>query len=143
MLTQRNGSTRVVLMDFGLARELAPQSPTAETGLTVPGAVLGTPTYMAPEQFAGGEVSPATDIYAMGVVLYEMVTAKHPFSSSSALEAAILRARPPQPASSLRPGLPRHWDTVISKCLEYDPQLRYQSAGVLKKALLGTHFLGR
>ena len=142
MLTQRNGSTRVVLMDFGLARELAPQSPTAETGLTVPGAVLGTPAYMAPEQFAGGEVSPATDIYAMGVVLYEMVTAKHPFSSSSALEAAILRARPPQPASSLRPGLPRHWDTVISKCLEYDPQLRYQSAGVLKKALLGTHFLG-
>ena len=80
MLADRNGSQRAVLMDFGLARELVPPSTAKESGLTVPGAVLGTPEYMAPEQFEGKAVTPATDIYAMGVLLYELVTGKHPFA---------------------------------------------------------------
>jgi len=138
MLTERNGSQRAVLMDFGLARELAPQTATADTGLTAPGVILGTPKYMAPEQFEGKEASPATDIYAMGVVLYELVTGKHPFASSTSLGTAILRARRLEPASSIQNGVPHQWDLVIAKCLEYDPKRRFQSANELAEALKGS-----
>jgi serine/threonine protein kinase len=135
MLTERNGSKRAVLMDFGLARELAPQTATADIGLTGSGVTLGTPEYMAPEQFEGKEASPATDIYAMGVVLYELITGKHPFASSTSLGTAILRARRLEPASSIQNGVPHQWDLVIAKCLEYDPKLRFQSANELAEAL--------
>ena len=142
MLADRNGSQRAVLMDFGLARELVP-SGADDSGLTVPGAVVGTPEYMAPEQFEGKPVTPATDIYAIGVLLYELVTGKHPFAASSPLAAAVLRAKPPQAASSIQRGVPRRWDLVIRKCLEYDAGRRYQSANELAGALnrngLGFH----
>lgn len=67
MLTERSGFVRPVLMDFGLAREFGPPRATDESGPTLHGAVIGTPEYMAPEQFEGKPVAPATDIYAMGV----------------------------------------------------------------------------
>jgi len=135
MLGSRNGSTCAVLMDFGLAREF--HGPTSETAtdISMPGAIVGTPDYMAPEQFEGKEVSPATDIYALGVVLYELVTGKHAFAAHTPVEAAILRAKRPSLASSLQPGLSRHCDEVIGKCLEFDPKLRYQSAGEVAKDL--------
>lgn len=135
MLADRNGSRRAVLMDFGVARELVPRNAADESGLTAPGAVLGTPDYMAPEQFEGKAVTPATDIYALGVLLYELVTGNHPFAASSALGAAVLRAKPPAPASSLQHGLPRRCDLVIRKCLEYDAALRYQSAVEVQRAI--------
>ncbi|HEY1648915.1 MAG TPA: protein kinase [Terracidiphilus sp.] len=135
MLADRNGFQRAVLMDFGLARELVSLSAANESGLTVPGAVMGTPEYMAPEQFEGKPVTPATDVYAMGVLLYEMVTAKCPFAASSPLGAAALRGKPPQPASSVQHTVPHRWDVVIRKCLEYDADRRYQSANELAEAL--------
>jgi tetratricopeptide (TPR) repeat protein len=135
MLADRSGSRHAVLMDFGLAREVSIPSATATTALTAPGTFIGTPEYMAPEQFEGKDVSPATDIYAMGVVLYEMLTGKHPFAAPDALRAAVLRSKRPEPASSIQRGVPRRWDVVISKCLEYDPKRRYQSADELAGAL--------
>jgi len=138
MLADRGGSKRAVLMDFGLAHEVSVSPSTAETTLTAPGTFIGTPEYMAPEQFEGKEVSPATDIYAMGVVLYEMLTGKHPFAAPNVLRAAVLRSRRPDPPSSIQKGLPQKWDMAISRCLEYDPRRRYQSAAELAGALRGT-----
>jgi serine/threonine protein kinase/Flp pilus assembly protein TadD len=140
MLANRNGATRAVLMDFGLARQLSPPGRQSETGITVPGAVLGTPEYMAPEQFEGKAATPATDIYSVGIVLYELVTGKHPFASSNILGAAVLRGKRPDPASSVNHSVPHRWDNVIGKCLEYAPSRRYQSANDLAGALRSSVF---
>jgi serine/threonine protein kinase len=99
MLASRKGSICAVLMDFGLAREFSTSTSTTQTNLTERGAIIGTPDYMAPEQFEGRELSPATDVYALGIVLYELLTAKHPFAASSPIGAAVLRGRRPSPAS--------------------------------------------
>jgi serine/threonine protein kinase/tetratricopeptide (TPR) repeat protein len=135
MLASRNGSMCAVLMDFGLARELSTPTTSTMTDLTMPGMIVGTPNYMAPEQFEGKEISPATDIYALGIVLYELVTGKHPFAASSPIGAAILRGRRPCSASSIRPGLPHRVDEVICKCLEFDANRRYQSAEAVAEDL--------
>jgi eukaryotic-like serine/threonine-protein kinase len=135
MLALRDGVQRAVLMDFGLARKMSLSGDGAETRPTLPGAILGTPEYMAPEQFEGKEVSPATDIYALGVVLYEMLTGKHPFAAPNAIGAAVLRAKKPESASSIQHGVPHRLDAVIGKCLEYEPKGRYQSAEELAREL--------
>jgi tetratricopeptide (TPR) repeat protein len=134
MLVPRNGATQVVVMDLGLARESA-IAPDAEPGLTVPGAIMGTPEYMAPEQFAGAQATPATDVYALGVLLYEIATGKRPFQASTPMAAAVMRGKRTPSASSMRAKLPRHWDGVINRCLEYEPALRYQSANEVADAL--------
>ena len=136
MLAARAGGTQAVVMDLGLARESATAA-FENAGLTMPGAVMGTPQYMAPEQFEGAAATPATDIYALGVVLYEMVTGKHPFEGSTPIAAAVRRAKHLPPASSVAGKLPRQWDQVISRCLEYDPKLRYQTAGEVGAAWRG------
>jgi serine/threonine protein kinase/tetratricopeptide (TPR) repeat protein len=128
MLASRNGSTCAVLMDFGLARELSATTSATLTDFTRTGVIVGTPNYMAPEQFESKDLTPATDVYALGIVLYELVTGEHPFAASSPIGAAILRGRRPCLASSIRPGLPHRFDDVICKCLEFDAKRRYQSA---------------
>jgi serine/threonine protein kinase/sugar lactone lactonase YvrE len=135
MLASRNGSTRAVVMDFGLAREIS--SPTSETVTEIGTAhgPVGTPGYMAPEQFTCDALTPATDIYALGVVLYELVTGKHPFPSSTAIGSAVQRGRRISLPSSIQPELPRNCDEIISKCLEFDPKRRYQSVNHLAAAL--------
>jgi tetratricopeptide (TPR) repeat protein len=137
MLTTHNGAPRAVVMDLGLAHrpELVDAMQKGSAPLTLAGTVMGTPDYMAPEQFECGNVSAATDIYAFGVVLYEMVTGKRPFEASTPLAAAVRRARRPPSASSIEPGVPHHWDEVIDKCLEYEPGQRFQSASELAGAL--------
>lgn len=141
MLADRNGAQRAVLMDFGLAFDVSEPTVSALTGLTLPGAVLGTPEYMAPEQFEGKRVTSAADIYAVGIVLYELVTHKNPFASSSPMGAAVLRGKKPPPPSSVVPGLPRRFDFVIAKCLEYEPALRFQSAEQVARALSAHAFI--
>ncbi len=135
MLIPRNGSEQVVVMDFGLAHALSTKPLTDATGLTMPGVIMGTPAYMAPEQFEGREVSPATDIYALGIVLYESITGRQPFAAPTPFGAAIRRGRRPDSASSIRKGVPPIWDDVIARCIEYEPARRYQSAGEVIEAL--------
>lgn len=137
MLVEKQGSRRAVLMDFGLAREFAPGRTSPNDALTMPGAIIGTPEYMAPEQFESKTVSPATDIYAMGVVLYESLTGKRPFEVPSAVSAAAIRGSKPEPASLIRRGVPERISRVINRCLEADPNNRYQSARELAVALKG------
>lgn len=128
MLCKQEGSPRVVLMDFGLARDFS-AAKSNRPAETLPQMILGTPEYMAPEQFEAKPVSPATDIYALGVVLYAIVTGLHPYyPADTPVAAAIRRAKHPLPPSSLRPNIPRHCDRVIERCLEYDPEKRFQSA---------------
>ena len=137
MLANRDGAQRAVLMDFGLAHELSKSSPTAETVLTIAGSVQGTPEYMAPEQLEGQAATAASDVYAMGIILYELATGKHPFASSNALGAAVLRGKRLAPASSVTRQVPRSWDVVIRTCLQYDATQRYESADELGRALNG------
>jgi len=140
MLSSRNGATCAILMDFGLARELGTPTSATLTECTDLGVVAGTPDYMAPEQFEGKELSPATDIYSLGIVLYELVTGRHPFAASSPVGAAVSRGRRPPPASSLQKGLPGRCDAIICRCLEFDPANRYQSAKEVGDDLKGRLF---
>ncbi len=119
------------LTDFGLAKQLG------EPGLTRTGEVLGTPSYMAPEQAHGKkDVGPAADIYALGAILYECLTGRPPFIGDAPL--AILdqvRSQPPVPPSRLRPNLPVPLVKLCLKCLAKKPEERYASAAELAKDL--------
>jgi predicted ATPase len=119
------GTTRVVVGDFGISRAL--DAPQAGTDLTGNQSLLGTPAYMAPEQVLGhSAVTPATDTYAFGVVLYEMVTGTLPFQADTPLATALLRLTAPVPRASDRVrGLPPIWDRVIERCLAREPVDRF------------------
>jgi len=135
MLVPDNGAERAVVMDFGLAHAVSGASLTEKARNTVPGTIMGTPEYMAPEQFEGREVTPATDIYALGLVLYELVTGKRMYAASTPFAAAVRRGRRPDAPSSMRHGVPPAWDDVIAKCLEFDAELRYHSVDEVIDAL--------
>ena len=119
------------VLDFGLAKLLQPVSElTAPVdSLTETNAAVGTFPYMAPEQLRGQKVDARTDIYALGVVLYEMATGQRPFREFLATQLAddILHISPPPPKQLNRALLPK-LDDLILKCLEKDPENRYQSA---------------
>jgi WD40 repeat protein len=116
------------ISDFGVARRLDETS-----SLTLPGEVLGTPGYMAPEQAQGKkDIGPLADVYALGVVLYECLTGRVPFHGASPVETFhLLMWREPIPPSRLRPGLPRDLETVCLRCLNKEPHKRYPSAADL------------
>jgi len=124
---------RVKVLDFGLAKETAAESPGATTlpmaGHTRTGLVMGTPTYMSPEQVSGRTLDQRSDIFSLGVVLHEMATGRRPFEGSSAAEvfSAILRDSPPL-VTEVRPDLPSDLARVIRRCLEKDPRHRMQTA---------------
>lgn len=119
-----------VLTDFGVARMLE------GVQLTGTGAAIGTPDYMSPEQARGEPATAASDIYALGIVLFEMLTGELPFKADSPLAVLIkhLQARPPLLASKV-PELPVSLELVIMKALTKDPQDRYATAGELASAL--------
>jgi Tol biopolymer transport system component len=133
----------VKLLDFGLAklrdleREETVERSTQSLELTEQGTVLGTIPYMAPEQIEGGDADGRTDIFALGVILYEMAAGRPPFEARSraSLMAAIL-THEPQPLSLLRGGIPASLDRTVQKCLAKDPNDRWQSAADLAAALL-------
>ena len=130
-------STRVVITDFGVARavHLASEQDAGEGPLTGQG-ILGTPEYMAPEQVTGAPVTAATDVYALGVVLYEMVTGKLPFSADTPLAAAARRLNeaPPRPETTV-PGLDKRWAATIVRCLARQPERRFRGAREVIPAL--------
>ena len=132
----------VKLLDFGLAklREIEGaetlERSTKSLRLTEQGTVLGTIPYMAPEQVEGREADARTDVFALGVILYEMTTGRPPFEARSpASVLASILTHDPQPLSSLRPGVPAGVDRVVKKCLAKDPDERWQSAADLNAAL--------
>ncbi|MBV8438055.1 MAG: serine/threonine protein kinase [Silvibacterium sp.] len=135
MLANRNGTVKAVIMDFGLAHEV--KTATSETAslTSEERGVAGTPEYMAPEQFEGQRLTPAADIFALGVVMYEMATGGHPFPSRTILEAAVQRGRKPPAPSSIQKKLPHRCDEIIGRCLEFDPKNRYGSAKILAEEI--------
>jgi tetratricopeptide (TPR) repeat protein len=123
------------ITDFGLAKLVSDEATLpGRDGQTHSGAVLGTPAYMAPEQAGGGArtVGPAADIYALGSILYEVLTGRPPLQGDTPLDTLLLvRTAEPLPPARLRPRLPRDLDTVCLKCLHKEPAGRYASAADL------------
>ena len=137
--TGADGETRVVVMDFGLARRDTQNDSTNLSLSLTDNSISGTPAYMAPEQVEGGPVTPAADVYAFGVVLYEMVTGAWPFRGDTAIETAIKRLREPPPSPRVHvPELDAAWEAAILRCLGRRPEDRFASAGEVAEALLGT-----
>jgi serine/threonine-protein kinase len=114
------------IADFGLARHFD-----RDSGLTLSGARVGTPSYMAPEQALGKTrgIGPSVDIYALGAVLYELLTGRPPFRGATATETQLqVVQHEPVPPSRLNPRVPRDLETICLKCLSKDPERRYTSA---------------
>ncbi len=121
------------ITDFGLAKLLDDLATRTEDG-----AILGTASYMAPEQASGGSspVGPAADIYALGAILYECLTGRPPFQDQDVLAALErVRSQPPLPPSKLQPKLPGDIETICLKCLEKEPKRRYGNAAALAEDL--------
>jgi tetratricopeptide (TPR) repeat protein len=115
--------------DFGLAKRLD-----GDSGQTRSGQVVGTPSYMAPEQAAGqGNLAgPAADVYALGAILYECLTGRPPFQAATSIDTLLLvLEQDPVPPTRLQPKLPRDLETVCLKCLAKEPRKRYATAEAL------------
>jgi serine/threonine protein kinase len=137
VLLDKAGNPRIT--DFGLAKRLA-----SDSRLTATGTVLGTPSYMPPEQADGKSrrIGPASDIYSIGAILYELLTGRPPFQAATPLDTILLviNTEPIAPRM-LNPKLSRDLETICLKCLEKDPRWRYQSAQDLADDL--DHYLKR
>jgi WD40 repeat protein len=121
------------ISDFGLARQMD-----RDSGETQAGAVMGTPSYMAPEQAAGraNEAGPAADVYALGAILYTCVTGRPPFLGATSVETLDqVRTKEPPPPSRWRTGVPLDLETICLKCLRKEPESRYASAAELADEL--------
>lgn len=139
MLLEEDGAMLVKVLDFGLAR-LSPKKSAEETQpkeLTRPGSTLGTPSYMAPEQVRGSQVDGRADVYACGVVLYELVTGQLPIVGETAIDTMLKQATdPPRPILEVVPDLDQRLAALIMRCLEKKPDARYASAAELRQALM-------
>jgi eukaryotic-like serine/threonine-protein kinase len=123
-------SGEVKVADFGIARIDASE-------FTIVGDLLGTPAYMAPEQFAGAPVDKRTDLFAAGVILFEMLTGVKPFRGKSITEIILLmETRGPEDIRALNPAVPDSLKRVITKALSFDPARRYDDAAKFSKAII-------
>jgi tRNA A-37 threonylcarbamoyl transferase component Bud32/TolB-like protein len=131
MVTGEGEGARAVVTDFGLAR---PERPGSDRTSSASVSFGGTPAYMAPEQVNGGKPSIAGDVYALGVVLYEMVTGRLPFAGETPFAAALTSAPPPSPRR-FAPDLDPAWERTILRCLAAAPRDRFSRAGEVLRAL--------
>jgi len=128
IMIDKQGNARI--MDFGIARSLKAKS------MTGPGLMLGTPEYMAPEQVDGKEVDQRTDLYALGIILYEMLTGQLPFSGDNPITVGIKqKSEMPEDPLKYNARIPEDLSRLILKCLEKKPNNRYQTAGKLGSEL--------
>jgi len=122
----QDGTGRMLVMDFGLARTLEGD------GMTQTGAIVGTMEYMSPEQSLGKDLDQRSDIFALGLILYEMLTGKQPFVANSALASLIKRTQErATPVSDVDAQIPGALSGIVSKCLERDLNERYQTTAAI------------
>lgn len=128
------GGDHVKVTDFGLAHLLRPID--APNTMTSTGMTMGTPFYMAPEHIRGERTDGRADLYAVGAVLYELVTGRPPFDGHDPMTVAVKHLQEvPVPPSAVNPKLPEDWNGVILKALAQDPARRYQSASEMGEAV--------
>jgi tetratricopeptide (TPR) repeat protein len=126
----RDQSGRILLMDFGLARTVEGD------GMTQSGALVGTMEYMSPEQALAKNLDQRSDLFTLGLILYELLTGKTPYSAESVVASLIKRTQERAiPVSDHDGTIPAPLSNIVSKCLERDPNLRYQNAAELLRAL--------
>ncbi len=126
----RDRTGRILLMDFGLARTVAGD------GMTQTGALVGTMEYMSPEQALAKELDQRSDLFTLGLILYELLTGKAPYGAESAVASLIKRTQERAiPVSDHDGTIPKPLSNIVSKCLERDPKLRYQNAAELLRDL--------
>jgi serine/threonine-protein kinase len=128
--TDAHPSMRAILIDFGLAHV------TDEAALTAKGACVGSPSYLAPERLDGAEPDVRSDLYAIGVILYEMLAGARPFTGESIGEILLaVRTEPPRPLRAIRKDISRPLDAFIMRALAKDPARRYHSADEMLEGL--------
>jgi beta-lactam-binding protein with PASTA domain/predicted Ser/Thr protein kinase len=131
ILIGSNGQVKVA--DFGIARAM--NAPT-ESNLTQAGAVMGTATYFSPEQAQGAQPDPRSDLYSLGIVMYEMVAGRPPFTGENPVSIAYKQVHDnPQPLNQLVVGIPRAYEAIVAKLLAKDPKIRYATATALRDDL--------
>jgi eukaryotic-like serine/threonine-protein kinase len=125
-----DGNGLVKVADFGIAKASFAED------LTTTGNLMGTARYLAPEQVEGGSIDARADLYATGIVLYELITGRPPFQAETNLAAATMRlTTEPRPPGALRSGIPRSLDAAVMRALARDPEDRYQSAEEMSETL--------
>ncbi len=133
-----DGTVKVV--DFGLAKLAAPEPGSVDGGdlSTQDGKILGTPSYMAPEQAKGSRVGATADVFSLGVVLYEMLTGERPFAGATLVDVLVAIARDsPAPPSKRSPGVSKELDRIVLRCLAKDPDARFADGAAVARALAG------
>ncbi len=125
-----DASGRVYLMDFGIARSME------AAGMTRTGALMGTPDYMSPEQAMGEKVDARSDLFSVGVILYEMLTGAQPYESGTVMGTLIKRTKEKAtPVRELDPAVPQYLSDIVGRCLEINLDRRYQDAGEIVQDL--------
>ena len=131
ILIGSNGQVKVA--DFGIAHAM--NAPT-EANLTQVGSVMGTATYFSPEQAQGAQPDPRSDLYSLGIVMYEMVAGRPPFSGENPVSIAYKQVHDaPQPLVQIVADIPRSYEAIVAKLLAKDPAMRYPTAGALRDDL--------
>ena len=131
ILIGSNGQVKVA--DFGIARVM---NAATESNLTQVGSVMGTATYFSPEQAQGAQPDPRSDLYSLGVVMYEMVAGRPPFTGENPVSIAYKQVHDaPQPLVQIVADVPKSYEAMVAKLLAKDPKLRYPSAGALRDDL--------
>ena len=130
---------RVLLADFGLAKvlkDVQEHDSNGQSALTSAGTIIGTPEYLSPEQGMGKEVDPRTDVYSLGIVLFQMLSGRVPFIGASPVAIAIKHTLEEPPSlSQINTSIPQSVEAVIMKAIAKKPEQRYNSAGELAQAL--------